>query len=79
LTRLQAHDPSGPAAEQLNASHDQQSLDTSAFFSLIFGLGTFALFAEEAVNLVVVPKINTEYEAAHRHQTVDDPGRRQRV
>jgi hypothetical protein len=75
LTRLQAHDPSGPAAEQLNASHDQESLDTSAFFAL----GTFALFAEEAVNLVPVPKINKEYQAAHRHQTVDDPGRRQRV
>jgi hypothetical protein len=74
LTRLQAHDPSGPAAEQLNASRDRSSLDTSAFFALFFALGTFALFAEKAVNLV--PRST---KPAHRHQIVDDPGRRQRA
>ena len=54
----------------------RSSLDTSTFFALIFGLGTFALFAQKAVNLVPVPRStrNTKQRTVIKSSMIPDTG-----
>ena len=54
--------------------NDQEQSGYQRFFTLIFGLGTFTLFAEEAVNLVLVLKINKNQRTVIKPSMIPDAG-----